>query len=48
MSNINNPKPMSGGINLISGGNRIDRVVHIGDDDRLIDYHLGLAITFRH
>ncbi len=48
MSNMNNPKPMSGGINLISGGNRIDRVVHIGDDDRLIDYHLGLAITFRH
>ncbi len=48
MSNVNNPKPMSGFVNIMSGGNRIDRVVHIGDDDRLMDYHLGLAITFRH
>ncbi len=48
MSNVNNPKPMFGGINLSSGGNRIDQVVHIGDNDRLMDYHLGLAITFRH
>lgn len=46
MSNVNNPEPASG--NLSNTGTPIDRPVHIGGNDRLIEYHAGLAITFRH
>lgn len=48
MSKVNNPEPRSGTVNLSSGGNQIDEPVHIGSSDRLIDYHAGFAITFRH
>ena len=46
MSNVNNPEPASG--NMVNTGSPIDRPVHIGNDDRLIEYHAGLAIAFRH
>ncbi|MDP6584896.1 MAG: hypothetical protein QF535_09585, partial [Anaerolineales bacterium] len=46
MSNVNNPEPASG--RLVNTGTPIDRPVHIGNDDRLIEYHAGLAIAFRH
>lgn len=46
MSNVNNPEPASG--NVAATGTPIDRPVHIGDNDRLMEYHVGLAISFRH
>ncbi|MCP4269349.1 MAG: hypothetical protein GY777_27895 [Candidatus Brocadiaceae bacterium] len=47
MSRVNNPRPRSGNIDL-TGNNFIDEPTHIDNDDRLMDYHIGLAIMFRH
>ncbi len=44
MSNVNNPKLPS---HSRTTGTPIDQITHIGDNDRLIEYHAGLAITFR-
>ena len=46
MSKVNNP--MSGSSNFTGTSAPIDRRVHIGDDDRLMDYHASFAITLRH
>jgi hypothetical protein len=46
MSKVNNPEPASG--ELLATDNPIDKITHIGNDDRLIEYNVGLAITFRH
>ena len=45
MSRVNNPENGSGNF---AAGIQIDKPVHIGDNDRLMEYSAGLAITFRH
>lgn len=47
MSKVNNPEDVSG-VMPVAGPALIDRPVHIGDNDRLMEYSAGLAITFRH
>jgi len=45
MSNVNNPKlPSRAG----TTATLIDQITHIGDNDRLMEYHVGLAITFKY
>jgi hypothetical protein len=45
MSKVENPEVV--GVST-AAGTFINKPVHLGDDDTLIDYRAGLAITFRH
>jgi hypothetical protein len=45
MSKVNNPENRTGNF---ASTVTIDRPVHIGDNGRLMEYHVGLAISFRH